>query len=150
MVLTWRKVEENNFAHLVALTSSRQVDLKTKTNFFMSSIRGKSTMRHVQGIIFMGLNLSFVFPQRTIQFTESIFCMLQHKNALCLKKHLRKDYPSPNITVKRHLKSRHVQILKGRKEVGLQMVWISNGIWNPEAKPFEIQTNGTNFVKNYL
>ena len=30
------------------------------------------------------------------------------------------------------------------------MVWISNGIWNPEAQPFEIQKNGGDFVKNHL
>ena len=30
------------------------------------------------------------------------------------------------------------------------MVWISNGIWNPEAQPFEIRTNGRHFVKNHL
>ena len=35
------------------------------------------------------------------------------------------------------LKSGHVQILNGQKEVGLQMVRISNGIWNPEAQPLE-------------
>ena len=37
------------------------------------------------------------------------------------------------------LNSDLVRILKGPKEFGLQMVWISNGIWNPEAQPFEIQ-----------
>ena len=36
------------------------------------------------------------------------------------------------------LKSRQVWILKGGIEVGLQMVWISNGIWNPEAQPSTI------------
>ena len=150
MLLTWRKIEENNFAHLVALTSSRQVDLKTKTNFFMSSIRGKSTMRHVQGITFGGCWICLLFSpmHHTIYWVH--FCMLQHKNAHSLKKYLRKSYPSPNIHQKRHLKSSRVQILNGRKGVGLQMVWISNGIWNPEAEPFEIQTNGTNFVKNHL
>ena len=30
------------------------------------------------------------------------------------------------------------------------MVWIWNGIWNPEAQPFEIWTNGCHFVKNHL
>ena len=39
------------------------------------------------------------------------------------------------------LKSRYVLILNGQKEVSLQMVRISNGIWNPEAQPFEIWTN---------
>ena len=48
------------------------------------------------------------------------------------------------------LKSWHVRISNGWKEVGLQMVLISNGVWNPEAQPFEILTNGHNFVKNYL
>ena len=36
------------------------------------------------------------------------------------------------------------------KQVGLQMVRISNGIWNREAQPLEIRTNGCHFVKNYL
>ena len=36
------------------------------------------------------------------------------------------------------LKSRLVWILNDPKEVGLQVVLISNGIWNPESKPFEI------------
>ena len=27
------------------------------------------------------------------------------------------------------------------------MVWILNGIWNPEAQPFEILTNDRHFVK---
>ena len=39
-------------------------------------------------------------------------------------------------------------ILNGQKEVGLQMVRIWNGIWNPKAQPFEIRTNG-HFVKNF-
>ena len=30
------------------------------------------------------------------------------------------------------------------------MVWISNGIWTPEAQPFEIWTNGYHFVKNHV
>ena len=30
------------------------------------------------------------------------------------------------------------------------MVQISNGIWNQEAQPFEIGTNGSHFVKNHL
>ena len=38
------------------------------------------------------------------------------------------------------LKSELVWILNGQKEVGLQMVPILNGIWKPEAQPFEIQT----------
>ena len=33
-----------------------------------------------------------------------------------------------------------IQILNGQKEVGLQIVWISNGIWNLEAQLFEIRT----------
>ena len=48
------------------------------------------------------------------------------------------------------LKSDLVWISNGPKQVGLQMVWISNGIWNPEAQPFEIRTNGRHFVKNHL
>ena len=47
------------------------------------------------------------------------------------------------------LKSGLVWILNGQKEVGLQMVQISNGIWNPEAQLFEIQTNGRHFVKTF-
>ena len=34
-----------------------------------------------------------------------------------------------------------------KKEYGLQMVWILNGIWNPGAWPFEIKTNSSHFVK---
>ena len=37
-----------------------------------------------------------------------------------------------------------------KKEVGLKMVWVTNGIWNLEAGPFEILTNGCHFVKNNL
>ena len=47
------------------------------------------------------------------------------------------------------LNSDLVRILKGPKEFGLQMVWISNGIWNPEAELLEIRTNGHHFVKNH-
>ena len=48
------------------------------------------------------------------------------------------------------LKSRLVWISNSQKEVGLQTVWIWNGIWNPEAQPFEIWTNGCHLFKNYL
>ena len=48
------------------------------------------------------------------------------------------------------LKSGLVWILNALKEVGLQMVWILKGIWNPEAQPFEIRTNGCHLVKNHL
>ena len=34
-------------------------------------------------------------------------------------------------------------ISNGRKKVGLQMVRISNGIWNPETQTFEIRINAT-------
>ena len=40
------------------------------------------------------------------------------------------------------LKSRCIRIWNGRKEVGWRMVQISNGIYNPEAGPLEIWTNG--------
>ena len=40
-------------------------------------------------------------------------------------------------------------ILNGQKEVGLQMVQISKGIWNREAQPFEIWTNGRHFFKKH-
>ena len=43
------------------------------------------------------------------------------------------------------LKSRPVRILNSLKEVGLQMVSISNGIWNPESQPFEIRTKMSEF-----
>ena len=43
------------------------------------------------------------------------------------------------------LKLGQVWISNVQKEVGLQMVQISNGIRNPEARPFEIQTNGHYF-----
>ena len=36
------------------------------------------------------------------------------------------------------------------QEVVLQMVWILNGIQNPEAQPFEIQTNDCHLVQNHL
>ena len=48
------------------------------------------------------------------------------------------------------LKSGLVWISNGQKEVGLQMVWISNRNWYPEAQPFEIWINGPLFVKNHL
>ena len=37
-----------------------------------------------------------------------------------------------------------------KKKVGLQMVWILNENWNPEAQPFEICKNGHHFVKSHL
>ena len=43
-----------------------------------------------------------------------------------------------------------VWILNGQKEVGLQIVWILNWIWNLEGQPFEMWTNGCHFVKNHL
>ena len=43
-----------------------------------------------------------------------------------------------------------VWILNGQKEVGLQMVRIWKGIWNPLAQPFEIWTSGRHFVNNHL
>ena len=49
--------------------------------------------------------------------------------------------------------SKYIQwdpILNGPKEVGLQMAQILNGIWDPEAQLFEIQTNGCHFVKKHL
>ena len=60
------------------------------------------------------------------------------------------------LKIERHCKysgdlnSRLVWILKGQKEVGFQMVQISNGIWNTEAQPFEIWTKGHHSVKNHL
>ena len=47
------------------------------------------------------------------------------------------------------LKSGQVWILSAQKEVGLHMVWISNGICIPEAQTFEIQVNGCHLVKNH-
>ena len=35
-----------------------------------------------------------------------------------------------------------------KKEVELKKAWISNGIWNLEARPFEIKTNSRHFVKH--
>ena len=43
----------------------------------------------------------------------------------------------PNVKLRLGLKN---YILNGQKEVGLQMGWILNGIWNLEAQPFEIRT----------
>ena len=64
-----------------------------------------------------------------------------------------RDLLQVNLQYSGDLKSRLVRILNGQKEVGLQMVRILNGIWNPEAqqsesgqmaaillKPFEIPT----------
>ena len=51
------------------------------------------------------------------------------------------------ITYSGDLKSGLVWIWNGQKEVGLQMVWISNGIWSPEAKPFEIRTKWPPFCQ---
>ena len=39
------------------------------------------------------------------------------------------------IFYSRDLKSRLVWTSNGEREVGLQMIWILNGIWNPEAQP---------------
>ena len=49
-----------------------------------------------------------------------------------------------------YLESGLVCILNVQKEIGLQMVWVWNRIWNPEAQPFEIRKNGQHFFKNYL
>ena len=48
------------------------------------------------------------------------------------------------------LKSGCIQILNGQKEACFQMVQKSNGVWNLEAQPFEIWTNGCHFVKQNL
>ena len=40
--------------------------------------------------------------------------------------------------------------MNGQKEVGFLLVQISKGIGNMEARPFEIQTNGTHFVKHHF
>ena len=48
------------------------------------------------------------------------------------------------------LKSRLVWILNGQREFALQMVKNLNWIWNSEAQPSEIWTNGHHFVKNHL
>ena len=48
------------------------------------------------------------------------------------------------------LKSGLVWILNGRKEVGLQMVSILNGIWNLEAQPLGIRTNAHHFDKKHI
>ena len=45
------------------------------------------------------------------------------------------------------LKCRIVWILNGQKELGMQIVRVSNGMWNPEAQPFLIQTNDPHFQK---
>ena len=47
------------------------------------------------------------------------------------------------------LKSGLVWILNGRKEVGLQMVRISNGILNLKGQPFETWMNGCHFFRTY-
>ena len=49
-----------------------------------------------------------------------------------------------------YLKSGPVQFSNDWKEVGLQMIDLMNGVWNPEAQPFKIQTNGCHLVKNHL
>ena len=45
------------------------------------------------------------------------------------------------------LKCGLVWILNGQKKVGLHLL---NGIWCPEAQPFEVPTNDSYFVKNPL
>ena len=83
---------------------------------------------------------------------NSMFLLVQFMNAL-VPKHVKMYWIDPNLKhrpVSEELKSKRVWILNGRKEVGLQMVWILNGIWNQEAQPFEFQTNGRHFVKNHL
>ena len=45
------------------------------------------------------------------------------------------------------MKSGHVWISSGQKEVGLWMVWILNGFLNLEYQPFEIRTNGSHFFQ---
>ena len=50
----------------------------------------------------------------------------------------------------REIKRSTVGISNGPKEVGLQIVWILNRIWNPETQPFKIRTNSGHFVKNHL
>ena len=45
------------------------------------------------------------------------------------------------------MKLRHVWISNGQKEVGLQMVWISNGIWKLEDWPYCSYTEGA-WIKN--
>ena len=52
------------------------------------------------------------------------------------------------IQVYSDLKSGLLWILNSRKEVGLQMVQILKGIWNREAQPIKILTNGCHFVKH--
>ena len=54
------------------------------------------------------------------------------------------------MNTKWDLKSELVLVSNGRKEHGLQMAQIANGIWCPKAQPFEIKTNGHDFVKNHL
>ena len=46
------------------------------------------------------------------------------------------------------LKSRLIWNLNGQKEVWLQIVLILNGIWNPEAQPFEIMRRVPFLSKN--
>ena len=50
-------------------------------------------------------------------------------------------------------KRSEVQTLPGfkwSKKVGLRVVQILNGICNPEAQPFQFQTNGCHFVKSHF
>ena len=49
---------------------------------------------------------------------------------------LNNAYSDIGVLYSGDLKSGQVQILNGQKEVGLHVVWISYGIWNPEAQPF--------------
>ena len=48
------------------------------------------------------------------------------------------------------LKSGLGWIPNGQKKVDLQIVRISDGIWNPESQPVEFQTNGRHYIKNHL
>ena len=81
--------------------------------------------------------------QGVINQDLNLFCVLQQK---LLPEG--SQMTSPNY--RGDLKSGLVWILNGQKQFGLQMVWILNGICNPEAQPFEIRTKSCLFVKKNI
>ena len=71
--------------------------------------------------------------------SRPFYLSCQIDNFLLFVLHVKLDGITLSYTIhSEDLKSGHIQILSGQKEIGLQMVWISNRIWNLEARPFEI------------
>ena len=77
-------------------------------------------------------------------------CLVQYSNGFCSSNAMPMASEKRTSEYSGDLKFGIVWILNSWKEVALQMIWISNGIWNLEAQSFEIWTNGSHFVKNHL